>query len=320
MLKSGSAPKVIVGLPVYNGENYLGTAIDSILSQTYENFELIISDNASTDSTEEICRYHAARDTRVRHYRHSVNLGAAANFNRVFELAQGEKYFKWAAHDDWIAPAYLEACVRELEAQPDAVLCQSVVEIIDDTGQCRETYDHSRAGTSAPRLSDRFRARLEARRCTEIFGVIRADTLASTNLIGNHLSADRTLLLELALRGRFLLIPQPLFFNREHEGRFIRRGYAPREELAWYAPGVDRRIRWKTWTLYGKCLGMVGGRVERRSDRLRCYGHMLRSLKVQGRWKRLMLEPLMALSPGIASALVKQKRTKRLRGGQTSLS
>src|SRR5215207_1517689 len=107
-------PRVSVGLPVYNGENYLAEAIDSVLAQTYQNFELIISDNASTDSTEEICRDYAARDRRIRYFREPQNRGAAWNFNHTFELARGE-YFKWVAHDDVIGPQYLARTVDQLD-------------------------------------------------------------------------------------------------------------------------------------------------------------------------------------------------------------
>ena len=91
-------PLVSIGMPVFNGEDYVEAALDSILTQTFTNFELIISDNASTDRTEEICNDFADSDDRIRYYRQEKNLGAAANFNRVFELSSG-KYFKWAAHD-----------------------------------------------------------------------------------------------------------------------------------------------------------------------------------------------------------------------------
>ncbi len=77
-------PAVSIGLPVYNGDNFLAEAIDSILRQTMEDFELIISDNASTDRTEEICREYAAGDSRIRYYRNESNLGAMANYNLVF--------------------------------------------------------------------------------------------------------------------------------------------------------------------------------------------------------------------------------------------
>src|ERR1700737_2789384 len=92
-------PRVSIGLPVYNGERYLRFAIDSLLEQDYINFELIISDNASTDATQAICQEFADKDPRVRYYRNQTNLGASGNYDRVFELARGD-LFKWAAHDD----------------------------------------------------------------------------------------------------------------------------------------------------------------------------------------------------------------------------
>lgn len=86
-------PQVSIGMPVYNGEQFLKDALDSILAQTFDNFELIISDNTSTDNTQEICKAYSAKDQRICYYRNEKNLGAAWNFNRVFELARGE-YFK----------------------------------------------------------------------------------------------------------------------------------------------------------------------------------------------------------------------------------
>ena len=114
-------PRVTIGLPVYNGQNYLVETLESLLAQTYTDFELVISDNASTDRTEAICRQYAAGDARIRYYRNDENIGASANYNRAFELGRGE-YFKWAAHDDLLAPTYLERCVEVLDANPDVVL------------------------------------------------------------------------------------------------------------------------------------------------------------------------------------------------------
>lgn len=100
-------PLVSIGMPVYNGERYIRQALDSLLAQDYANFELIISDNVSTDGTQGICLEYAARDERIRYYRNETNLGALRNFNRVFELSSG-KYFMWAAHDDVWNPAYVQ--------------------------------------------------------------------------------------------------------------------------------------------------------------------------------------------------------------------
>src|ERR1051326_2036095 len=111
---SNQKPRVSIGLPVYNGQQFLEEAINSLLAQTYSDFELIISDNASTDATEQICRAHAAADPRIRYYRNDKNRGPVWNLNRVFELARGE-LFKWAAHDDVCAPTLVERCVEVLE-------------------------------------------------------------------------------------------------------------------------------------------------------------------------------------------------------------
>src|SRR5690242_6344650 len=101
-----TSPKVSIGLPVYNGERFLAEAIDSVLAQTFTDFELIISDNASTDRTPEICKAYAEKDSRIRYYRNEENQGASWNFNRVFELSRG-MCFQWLAHDDYIAPGFL---------------------------------------------------------------------------------------------------------------------------------------------------------------------------------------------------------------------
>ncbi len=115
-------PLLSVGMPVYNGQNYLAFTIEAILSQSFTDFELIISDNGSTDETEAICRAYAAQDARIRYERVEENLGAAYNFNRVFELARG-RYFKWAAHDDYFTADYFERCIQVLEQNPAVVLC-----------------------------------------------------------------------------------------------------------------------------------------------------------------------------------------------------
>ena len=108
------SPRLSIGLPVYNGERYLAEAFDCFLAQTFQDFEIIVCDNASTDHTAEICRSYAERDPRIRYYRNGKNLGAIPNFNRVFELSRSP-LFKWAAHDDLYHPRYMETCIRILD-------------------------------------------------------------------------------------------------------------------------------------------------------------------------------------------------------------
>jgi glycosyltransferase involved in cell wall biosynthesis len=126
--------KVSLGLPVYNGERFVKHAIESVLNQTFNDFELIISDNASTDSTQEICEGFARQDPRVRYIRQEINIGAKANFNRVFEYSRGE-YFKWVAADDVCGPRYLELTVAQLDSYPTAVLAHTLSRTINGKGE-----------------------------------------------------------------------------------------------------------------------------------------------------------------------------------------
>ena len=106
-------PRVSIGIPVYNGENFLEEAIRSVLAQTYQDLELVIADNASSDRTAEIGQDFAASDGRVRYVRNARNLGAAPNYNRVWEQSRGD-LFKWLSHDDRILPGYVAATVAAL--------------------------------------------------------------------------------------------------------------------------------------------------------------------------------------------------------------
>src|SRR6516165_10634650 len=119
-----STPLVSVGLFVYNGERFLEETLQSILNQTFTDFELIISDNASTDRTGEIAQAYAKRDGRIRYHRNEKNMGAGWNARRVYELATG-KYFRWATVDDLLAPELLRRCVEILESDPGGVLAHT---------------------------------------------------------------------------------------------------------------------------------------------------------------------------------------------------
>lgn len=222
-------PKISIGLPVYNGERYLSEAISSILNQTYKNFELIISDNASTDSTKEICESFSKKDKRIKYYRAEHNKGAAWNFNNTFHFSSGE-YFKWAAHDDIIAPDFLHRCTQIMDEDPSIVLCHSEIQIIDDNSEVIKGHQHSseninqylkNIGRYEPHL--RFNDLIQyAHPCIEIFGLLRRDILSRSPLIAGYIGSDRNLLAELALRGRFYRIPELLFYSRMHDDRSIK--------------------------------------------------------------------------------------------------
>jgi glycosyltransferase involved in cell wall biosynthesis len=306
-----SAPvRVSIALPVYNGARYLRQAIGSILGQSYRHFELIISDNASTDGTEDICRAFVAQDRRVRYLRQPRNVGAAPNFNICFALASGE-YFKWAAHDDYMEPEYLAECVKALDANPDAVLCQSLVRLVDDQDRLIEVHRPIEPAAASSRPSERFAARMRNPRCLDIWGVIRTKALRDSVLIGSYIGMDRTLLLELALRGRFALIDKPLFTNRDHPERATRvTRKQTREDLATvYDTANAGQTVLSTWTFYKQSARIIRRNVTGSTERLRCFGYLLLSLGRTWNLVFLVIEPFMGLTPSVHSKTKSFKRS-----------
>jgi glycosyltransferase involved in cell wall biosynthesis len=219
-----SPPRASVGLPVYNGERYLREAIDCVLAQTFGDLELIISDNASTDGTEQICREYAAQDPRVRYYRNIKNRGAARNFNRVFELSSGE-YFKWLAVDDLIAPDNVARTVQALECRPKAVLAYTLARHIDAVGETFSSNGHLGPvhfkGSRVNRfkqLINRFTKDMGVSGPMILFGTYRRSALASVRPMGGYFASDLVLLAELALKGKFVELPERLLSIRLHPG------------------------------------------------------------------------------------------------------
>lgn len=115
------SPLVTIGVPVYNGGADLECALRSLVAQDAPNIEILISDNASTDCTQEVCQRFAEADRRVRYHRNAENVGALQNFVSLVERARG-KYFMWAAHDDLWSSNYVSALSEQLDANPAAVL------------------------------------------------------------------------------------------------------------------------------------------------------------------------------------------------------
>src|ERR1700683_4254551 len=113
--REGPHPRLTIGLQVYNGENDLAECLEALLGQTYEDFELLISDNASTDATADICRRYAKRDPRIRYVRQPRNIGLGPNYNFLVDQATGE-FFKPAWHDDLYARDLLKRCIQALDA------------------------------------------------------------------------------------------------------------------------------------------------------------------------------------------------------------
>lgn len=213
-------PLVSIGLPVYNGENYLDQAIESVLNQSYPNLELIISDNGSDDGTAAICQKYMEMDERIRYHRFDKNYGASLNFNKSFRLSSG-KYFKWLAHDDKLMPDNIRKSVEILENNEDVVLCMSAKMNIGAHGDIIDMNNYHRLHLTEENMQQRFASFLKCfsgsfASCDFVMGLIRADILKQTHLIRNFSSADFTLLAELILKGKFFVINEPLFQRRIH--------------------------------------------------------------------------------------------------------
>jgi glycosyltransferase involved in cell wall biosynthesis len=242
-------PCVSIGLPVYNGERFLEEAISSILAQTYTDFELIISDNASIDRTQEICEAYATKDRRIRYYRNVHNLGAAWNYNRTFELCQS-KYFKWAAHDDLCAQEMLRLCVDVLDQNSEVVICYFKSKIIDEHGNIVQDYPNG-PNMLSERPNERFVQYVNSvtGKWHPIFGLIRSNILKKTRLIGNYIGSDTCLLAELSLYGKFFQIPECLFFRRIHPGNMYMKRNMP-EWLEFFDPKLAGKMAMPRWRMF----------------------------------------------------------------------
>ena len=278
---TSGAPRVSIGLPVFNGERYLARAIDSVLAQDFRDLELIVCDNASTDRTAEICTASARRDARVRYHRNPRNLGAGPNYDRCFHLARGT-YFKWAAHDDRLAPGYLSRTVAALDAAPGAVLCTTGVAEIDSGDEVRRVYRNVFPGIDSPSPARRLAALIHTRHeCEDFFGLFRREALLGSSLHGTHSGSDRVLLAEMALRGPWTSVAEPLFVHREHEQRYTRAVLLPgdRSQAAlWLDTAAPAALASRMFHLvvYRHYLRVVRKNTRPGGARAACYAELLR--------------------------------------------
>jgi glycosyltransferase involved in cell wall biosynthesis len=259
------APRVSIGVPVYNGEKYLRAALDSLTAQTFADIEIVVADNCSSDATASVAQECAARDPRVKYWRNATNLGPARNYNRTLELARGE-YFRWHCADDSCTPDQVAKCVQLLDADPSVVLAYSRTGVIDPDGReiWRSPYelelDDARPSVRFARLVNADHRRHGAH---ELYGVVRTAALRAAGGMPSHVRGDSVLLVRLALLGRFRRVEEHLFMKREHPGRSTRYldpgkvrpgsrlarliGCGPLPGAEWWDPAMRGRIVFPEW-------------------------------------------------------------------------
>jgi glycosyltransferase involved in cell wall biosynthesis len=264
-------PRVSIGLPVFNGAEYLEDSIRSVLDQTLGDFELIVSDNASTDRTGEIVQDLAAADSRIRYVRNDRNLGAAPNYNRAFHASSGA-FFKWLAHDDRMLPRFLEVTLAALEAEPEAVLVNTVVQYVDASGKPLGVYRSVLGRADSSRPSDRFGVMvLRPHTCVDFFGLLRRSVMTNSLLHGPFHGADKVFLAQMALRGRLIQLDgEPLVQMREHPGRYTRQVRSTRTKLAWHDTSRKGRVDVPAWTLYRAYRALVEAEPLDERERAAC--------------------------------------------------
>ena len=206
-------PVVIIAVPAYNEERYIRDTLASLRDQTFANFRVVISDNASTDCTGDICRDFCSADERFVYVRQEINLGATGNFQWLLDNTSSP-FFMWLGAHDLLALNFLEQAVANLDASPHAALCFSDVRLIDETGRHLRDKNggnyHEINGAPSQRYS-RLMVRLKA--CEAINNLFRRSSLAALH-IKQVLEGDRIVLCHAIYRGHFLKIPAPLYIRR----------------------------------------------------------------------------------------------------------
>jgi glycosyltransferase involved in cell wall biosynthesis len=281
-------PRVCVGLVVYNGQAFLEETMRSLLAQTYSDFELVVSDNASTDGTVDIIRRLAQDDPRIRLHSFSTNQGPAANYNKVVELAGPAEYFMWSAADDLRDPTFLERCVDVLDQEPQTVLAYTRTKVIEQ-GRPPVWHDYEPdidSETPHERLHTLLSIDHRRHGAFEIFGVMRLAVLKDVLPQGAYSRSDSVILARMALRGRFIRVPEYLFFNRNHPQRSVRSvpsrtyggagivvgrlGSGPVPPDDWWDATKRDRVVWPEWKLVREYVAAVAQAPLSRRERRAC--------------------------------------------------
>lgn len=285
-------PKISIGLPVFNGDRFIEETLNSILTQTFSDFELIICDNASTDRTGEICRDYQSRDSRISYHRNEANIGGGNNANLTFYKSKG-MYFCWAAHDDVYAPNFFERCAEVLDNNLDVVLCHTVVKKIDENGNFLGIVNREKGAFLTPHERFRSLAGLD-HDCEDICGLIRSDILQRTSLNLNYTDSDRTLLVELSLFGRFYQVAEPLFYKRLHPNMSTIEFPDWHGRMAWFFPDIKQKPTFPHWLQLLHYIRIIVGSPISISEKLECSKYMFRWVFFEYHGRRMVKEVVVA--------------------------
>jgi glycosyltransferase involved in cell wall biosynthesis len=263
-------------MPLYNREKYVGGAIESHLCQTYTDFELIITDNASTDGSEEICRAYASKDPRVLYFKNPENLGATGNYRRCWELSSGE-YFRWTPSDDLVSSNLLELAVDVLDHDPSVFVAYPRTKLINAEGKVIADFDEG-LRLMDDRPSERWKGVHRNLRLGNLhYGLNRADKFRKTGLMRNYSGGDFPLIAEMSLYGKFYEIPDAYFYRRMHEeaSSALKDGA---DIMAFYDPKKRENFFLYNWTHLGANIKSVFRAPIPWSEKLRIYGFQARCL------------------------------------------
>ncbi|MEZ6128497.1 MAG: glycosyltransferase [Planctomycetaceae bacterium] len=287
--------KICVGMPVYNGEKYVGGAIESLLFQTYPHFRLLISDNASTDATEKICREYASHDSRIIYVRRERNCGAFENFRLVLNDAKSP-FFTWLAHDDVLDPAYLATMLGTIEADDRIVLAASDFKIMDADGgiikveeldAIRPTiqWHHRRVEFFQNPISNVYLC---------IYGVMRTESLrkvfSALSAPAQSSGGELPILSRIACEGQIVAIPDAVRSYRRHAYS----EYA-REQQAASSYSINER-RWQQFKhnnclRVDQCRALLGSKLSL-VDKFRIMAYLIKiyGIKIPRSIRRLVLQ------------------------------
>ncbi len=291
-----AVPKLAVGLPVYNGENYLEQTLTAVLAQTYGPFALVICDNASTDATPDIIKRMTSHIDWVTYVRHPENLGAAPNYNSAYELAPATEYFAWIAHDDLWEPGFLEGCVAALDANPSSPLAYARTRLVDSYGNTIGSYP-LRPDLASPSAAVRLADVIDQRHPNHpVFGVARRAALELTHLHGSYSGSDRTFVAELVMLGPFVEVPEYLISMREHPQRSVRTELSKgksRSRDVWFDSSNAGKIvmpRWRRLRHYRRAIGRAPLTA---SEKAAAYGELAKWIADKN-WKALGIDVAVA--------------------------